>query len=674
MGITGIRLELAWNLVSVMLDYDDAAKMTQVGLYLNGFSGGIYNVRGSTYKDSMNYQHFIGKGHEKLSYFRGFIYSFTIYSKANHHFEDRLDDKSQNCKGCIQCGETGCHSYCPKNSEVCLSTCRIDEYPIGASGVNCRRCRDECKEGCTGPANCSLCNDVECALCEDFDQCKSCIENAAFVHEDCQCFEYYSYVHEAQACLGCLVKGCKACPNKNFCEECFENYYRVNKRKCVQCDPSCRTCNGQTSRDCTSCAAGLYKQYNINVCLSDCPTGLKQVNQGCDGSYAESYTIALNTIDYEMHDEEFDFDVTGGETDDYELFDPIPIYKRGLWFDQSYLSITNLMLNHSFSIHFWVNVINDGTIFSISHGGQLFVLKTQENMINVKYTNLIDYVKGQFQYNEWCLVTCILEYFISQSTIDLFLGHGLMGIISFDSVFADSPEHLHLVGATMVGFSSKGEFINGFMYEFSIFPFVDKKVSRYIELSKCGEGYCQECPVFACLSNCKWNEYIDDHNLCQPCDASCHFGCIRPNNCNKCFDQVCSKCHDYEECDECARSATMEEGRCECIEDYFYSDLTAECIHCKDECLTCTTETHCTSCAVGYYLEGENCKVCDPDCTECVGSGISNCTACAEGNFLQTYSTICLPYCPSGMITEENSCAPGDNISFAFSSFDYEMA
>ena len=34
-----------------------------------------------------------------------------------------------------------------------------------------------------------------------------------------------------------------------------------------------------------------------------------------------------------MHDEEFDFDVTGGETDDYELFDPIPIYKRGLWFD-----------------------------------------------------------------------------------------------------------------------------------------------------------------------------------------------------------------------------------------------------------------------------------------------------------------------------------------------------
>ena len=55
MGITGIRLELAWNLVSVMLDYDDAAKMTQVGLYLNGFSGGIYNVRGSTYKDSMNY-------------------------------------------------------------------------------------------------------------------------------------------------------------------------------------------------------------------------------------------------------------------------------------------------------------------------------------------------------------------------------------------------------------------------------------------------------------------------------------------------------------------------------------------------------------------------------------------------------------------------------------------
>ena len=86
-------------------------------------------------------------------------------------------------------------------------------------------------------------------------------------------------------------------------------------------------------------------------------------------------------------------------------------------------------------MHFWVNISRDGTIFSIAHGGSLFVLKIVNENINVKYTNLIDYAKGKFRYKKWSLVTCNLEYMSKISTINLFINHALLGVISFDSVF-----------------------------------------------------------------------------------------------------------------------------------------------------------------------------------------------------------------------------------------------
>jgi hypothetical protein len=211
----------------------------------------------------------------------------------------------------------------------------------------------------------------------------------------------------------------------------------------------------------------------------------------------ESYTIVLSSLDYEFQDENFDFDVSGGDSEELiEIFDPVPMYQRGLWFDTSYLTINNLMLNHSFTIHFWIDIIGDGTIFSISHGGYLFILKAEKSQLTVLYTNLIDYAKGGLKYGNWHLITCFLEYSSRSTAIDLLIDHTLIGMTSIDSVFIDSPEHLHLVGATMVSFNAKGDFISSYIYEFSIFPYVDKMTSSYIEIGKCGsENYCEYCPV-----------------------------------------------------------------------------------------------------------------------------------------------------------------------------------
>lgn len=292
---------------------------------------------------------------------------------------------------------------------------------------------------------------------------------------------------------------------------------------------------------------------------------LDEENSACNGETPVTYTIVLDSKEYEQHDLDYPFDLYGGDSEELtEVYDPTPIYKRGLWFDSSYISITDLMLNHSWTMHFWVNIHRDGTLFSIAHGGSLFVLKIINENVFVKYTNLIDYSKGKFRYKKWSLVTVNMEYMSKISTINMFINHALLGVISFDSVFQDSGEHLHLIGATMKGFNSKGDFITGFMYEFAIFPYVDKVTSRFIEVGKCGTNNCEECPMGTCVSTCKWDEYITEQGDCGPCLNECTEGCLHQYSCSQCRDEVCIKCGDWDSCDMCADHARIEDGVCLC--------------------------------------------------------------------------------------------------------------
>jgi hypothetical protein len=74
----------------------------------------------------------------------------------------------------------------------------------------------------------------------------------------------------------------------------------------------------------------------------------------------------------------------GSETAD-DSFDPTPIYKRGLWFDNSYMIVRNISLNNSFSISLWARVSGAGNLYSINRSSSTEI--GIENYFNFGYND-----------------------------------------------------------------------------------------------------------------------------------------------------------------------------------------------------------------------------------------------------------------------------------------------
>ena len=49
------------------------------------------------------------------------------------------------------------------------------------------------------------------------------------------------------------------------------------------CNENCKTCNGKTKENCTSCNTGKY--YLRGLCLSECPSQYPLLNSACSYTY-----------------------------------------------------------------------------------------------------------------------------------------------------------------------------------------------------------------------------------------------------------------------------------------------------------------------------------------------------------------------------------------------------
>jgi hypothetical protein len=76
--------------------------------------------------------------------------------------------------------------------------------------------------------------------------------------------------------------------------------------------------------------------------------------------------------------------MTAGSTSGDDASDPLPSYRRGLWFDESYITIRGLILNPSFAMSMWVRPTTGGNLFSISNLDTSDV--GMENFLNAKFT------------------------------------------------------------------------------------------------------------------------------------------------------------------------------------------------------------------------------------------------------------------------------------------------
>ena len=79
-----------------------------------------------------------------------------------------------------------------------------------------------------------------------------------------------------QTCsAGASATSCLSCPSGTYllssnssCVSCDVNGYLISDDECLQCDPTCLTCNGPLSINCLSCPSGTYFLASDNSCVA----------------------------------------------------------------------------------------------------------------------------------------------------------------------------------------------------------------------------------------------------------------------------------------------------------------------------------------------------------------------------------------------------------------------
>ena len=144
----------------------------------------------------------------------------------------------------------------------------------------------------------------------------------------------------------------------------------------------------------------------------------------------------------------------------------------------------------------------------------------------------------------------------------------------------------------------------------------------------CQGASCTKCDVgfFPREGQCVDCGNITDCVTCSQTAATC-IGCkgdnIYLNNgrCVSCKLEGCETCStDLSKCDACQADHRL--------------DSNQQCTPCADNCRKCDDTTGvCSQCSQGFYPKGTDCEACPTGCSECESE--SSCSSCESGFFLQ---------------------------------------
>ena len=559
------------------------------------------------------------------------------------------------CTGASYC--TNCISNASLNTGVC--TCNVGWYWDGIS--LCAACNSICV-ACTGPnlvdctscvahasivnamctcdarwywngvSACNLC-DSACAVCTGSNQCNTCVTHASMDNEVCAC-DVGWYWDGISSCSPCDT-ACMMCTGPTladcFCMEnsiqvggsciCNDGYY-LSGFSCEICDNTCLTCIGPTFYECTSCLYGLLEI----VCLTTCPIGFVHSNSQCilEVKWDPIVEFVFNTLEGVFYDKFNHIGALTGESASYypslDPTDPIPAYQRGIYFtgEGSYLTIpyppeSQILFGIRFFLSTWVNPFStDGTLF----------YKPQE--ANIIFSASL----GSLQ-----LSTIVI---IDKTEFHLTAGSALVGymwnniLISVDysgapsiaitinrmltpTTLATAAPFMDSIGTTMfVGTDSpRSNCFQGFMYSISIYawsPSIDSLAKNTCE-------NCFVCPVSGiCIPTCNITTYSSIIPDCTECNSTCITGCRNNQTCNLCDDPNCVGCTSYDKdsCETCIENFEIQNGSCVgCTASQYFDSSLKLCKDCRALCLTCLSQTYCTSCADNSKLDSNNLCVCD---------------------------------------------------------------
>ncbi|XP_057287145.1 extracellular matrix organizing protein FRAS1 [Pezoporus wallicus] len=200
------------------------------------------------------------------------------------------------CSACDQSCET-CYSDQPRcltcasnkflHDGKCISECPAGYFP--SSNGRCRACHDTCST-CEGPLA-TQCTSCSFPLVLQWGQClQGCGEGFYQDHDVCKgCHP------SCRTCIGPGGSHCQQCrapddvlqPHQRIegalhglcLSHCQAQFYMDSTGVCKECHPSCASCVGNTSQDCTACLSSHVLLEGR--CLSECPEGLFSHKDHC---------------------------------------------------------------------------------------------------------------------------------------------------------------------------------------------------------------------------------------------------------------------------------------------------------------------------------------------------------------------------------------------------------
>ena len=535
--------------------------------------------------------------------FVGYYYKITYSNYGHANFEPYQS-----------CGVGYC-DFCPQT--VCLIECEPLEYLSEEDG-SCQPCQPGCTEGCLKGSDCVMCMDILCKECSSYDKCSTCVENAALSSRTntCTCIPPYIFSNVTSTCVTC-IEGCDECLNAETCVACAYGHFLTAEKTCQKCHENCEICLDETNMKCQKCATGNYIQHKSNICLPFCPSGYHSSKTKCIDSDTEK------KVDFESGS------FVGGDfgfEGDFRQ-PPLPIYKRGLWFESCSLAMTELVLSHTFTMHFWIYINDYGTLFSVTRnhyqmlGDEDFIdLSILGDQFSFMFSEGIDSVAETTapgaDPNVWLLLTMSMLWTDGKgSNLEIYVNNKLATADVFGPPVIDMPEYMHVLGSELDFRKKALNYFRGFIF---IVTYVAKHGYLDQSVNSCGPGYCQHCPDKHCLIECVKDEWLEDDH-CAPCQAHCTEGCIRGTDCKNCSDPLCKKCEQPETCDVCVQRALKEtHWGCKCEETHIYSEEEDQCVKCMDGCQACSSTDTCDRCLHGYFLTTNNhCQRCHYACKTC---------------------------------------------------------
>jgi len=166
----------------------------------------------------------------------------------------------------------------------------------------------------------------------------------------------------------------------------------------------------------------------------------------------------------------------------------------------------------------------------------------------------------------------------------------------------------------------------GFIYSLWVYNTVTSVSS---EISTSCTGGCSACPSDnTCISACALGTYLPD---CISCSSSgCTANCAHSEVCTLCNNDLCDVCSTLEDntCSDCVTGASLSSNDC--------------------------------SCDAGSVKMSEGVCGCPTECSACFGSTKYECSACANGYYLQQGSTFCFDFCADPHGSSGQTCTGND--------------